>query len=176
MEILAECTAKAIIDCPAEKINITEWLFTLKDFEYQSCSKGHIASGVSFSKEGKRMSINVEKVADNFLVQHYVEEIGSKNHCRVNSVSDSISPLGTTKIGVTWELKIVPISNDQCELHNHVAVSATLEFLAVLKSLNITDLSLVKSQMLQNLEAHNNEETPLFANNITQKGKAGIWN
>lgn len=93
-----------------------------------------------------------------FLVQHYVEEIGSKNHCRVNSVSDSISPLGTTKIGVTWELKIVPISNDQCELHNHVAVSSTPEFLALLESLNIEDLTLVKSQMLQNLKVHNNEE------------------
>lgn len=83
MELLAQCTAKAIIDCAAEKIDLTDWLFTLKDQDYQSCSISHIAGGTSISQDGKRMSINVERVADNLLVQHYIEEISEKNHCRV---------------------------------------------------------------------------------------------
>jgi len=176
MEILAESTATAIIHCAAEKINLSEWLFTLKDHEYQSCSEGHIAGGISISKDGKRMSINVEKVADNLLVQHYIEEIGGRNHCRVNSVSDSISSLGTTKLRITWELKVTALSNDSCEFSNRVIVSATEEFLALLKSINITDLAIVKSQMMQNVVLHNEEETPLFAINIERKAIADIWN
>ncbi|SDZ22171.1 hypothetical protein SAMN05444397_104226 [Flavobacterium aquidurense] len=34
---------------------------------------------------------------------------------------------------------------------------------------------MVKSQMLQNVEAHNNEETPLFAADIHNKVLAGKW-
>lgn len=175
MEVLAECTAKAMIHCAAEKIDITDWLFTLKDQEYQSCSVSHIAGGVSISKEGKRMSINVERVADNLLVQHYIEEIGNKDHCRVNSISDSFSGLGNTKLGITWELKINILTVNTCELENRVVVSATNEFLAVLKAMNITDLTPVKSQMLQNVEEHNAEETPLFAADIHNKVLAERW-
>jgi len=176
MEILAKSTATAIINCAVEKINLAEWLFTLKDYEYQSCSEAHIAGGISFSKEGKRMSINVEKVADNLLVQHYIEEIGKKGHCRVNSLSDSISALGTTKLSITWELNVIALSNNKCEFSNRVIVRATLEFLTLLKSHDITDLSIVKSQMEQNVMLHNKEETPLFAKNIEGKAIAGIWN
>lgn len=176
MEVLAESTATAIIHCAAEKIDLTEWLFTLRDDEYQSCSKGHIAGGISISKDGKRMSINVEKVADNLLVQHYIEEIGDRNHCRVNSVSDSISSFGTTKLNITWELKVTALSNNSCEFSNHVIVGATEEFLALLKSINSTDLAIVKSQMLENVVLHNEEETALFAINIERKAIAGIWN
>lgn len=176
MGILAESTATAIIHCAAEKINLAEWLFTLKDHEYQSCSEAHIAGGVSSSKDGKRMSINVEKISDNLLVQHYIEEIGGRNHCKVNSVSDSISSLGTTKLGITWELKVVALNNESCEFSNRVIVNATTEFLALLKSHNITDLAIVKSQMKQNVMLHNQEETPLFAKDIETKAIAGIWN
>jgi hypothetical protein len=176
MEVFAESTATATIHCAAEKIDLTEWIFTLRDDEYQSCSKGNIAGGISISKDGKRMSINVEKVADNLLVQHYIEEIGDRNHCRVNSVSDSISSFGTTKLNITWELKVTALSNNSCEFSNHVIVGATEEFLALLKSINSTDLAIVKSQMLENVVLHNEEETALFAINIERKAIAGIWN
>lgn len=175
MEILAECTAKAIIHCAAEKIDITDWLFTLKDQEYQSCSVSHIAGGTSVSQDGKRMSINVERIAGNLLVQHYIEEVGDRNHCKVNSVSDSISDLGITKLGITWEIKIVPITANSCAFVNKVFVTSTPDFLAVLKAANIENLEMVKSQMLQNVEAHNNEETPLFAADIHNKVLAGKW-
>ncbi len=175
MEILAECTAKAIIHCSADKIDITDWLFTLKDQEYQSCSVSHIAGGTSVSQNGKRMSINVERIAGNLLVQHYIEEVGERNHCKVNSVSDSFSDLGITKLGITWEIKIVPVTANSCEFVNRVLVSSTDEFLAILKSLKITDLGVVKAQMLLNVEEHNNEETPLFAADIHSKVLGGKW-
>jgi hypothetical protein len=175
MEILAESTAKAIIHCAAEKIDITDWLFTLKDQEYQSCSASHTAAGTSVSQDGKRMSVNVERIAGNLFVQHYIEEVGARNHCRVNSVSDSISDLGITKLGITWEIKIVSLSADSCVFENKVLVTSTPEFLALLEAAGITNLEMVKAQMLQNVVAHNNEETPLFAADIHNKVLAGKW-
>lgn len=175
MEILAECTAKAMIHCAVEKINITDWLFTLKDQEYQSCSVSHIAGGSSISQDGKRMSINVERVADNLLIQHYIEEIGEKNHCRVNSMSDSFSALGRTKLGITWELKVRRLIVNSCEFINKVVVRSTNEFLESLRSVNVTDIEAVKIQMLQNVEEHNAEETPLFAADIYNKVLTGKW-
>ena len=122
MDVLAESTAVAVVNVPIEKINLTESLFTLKDDQYQACSTAHIAGGSSFSKDGKRMSLNVEQVGDSLLVQHHVEDINKKDHCRVNSHSDSISQAGNTKLGITWELKVKKLSDTSCELSNHVVV------------------------------------------------------
>ena len=175
MEILADSVAEAIINAPIEKINLSEWLFTLKDHEYQECSPGHIAGGTSFFKDGKLMSINVEKIADNLLVQHYVEDISTKDHCRVNSNSDSFSPLGQTKLGVTWELHVEKLSDTSCKLFNRVIVLLTDEFSLLLQRANIIDLTPVKTRMKENAGAHNKEETPFFAKDIERKAVKGIW-
>jgi hypothetical protein len=175
MEIFTESTATAFINAPLETIDLTEWLFTLKDIEYQACSKAHIACGNSFESDGKRLSINVEQVADNLLVQHYVEEISLKDHCQVNSISDSFSIAGRTKLGIIWELKINRLSESSCEFSNHVVVSLTADFLDLLTKANITDLEPIQNNMHQNLKAHNEEETPLFAKDIEKKALNGIW-
>jgi hypothetical protein len=44
--------------------------------------KNHIAAAASMTPEGKRMSLNVEHVG-NLMVQHYVEEISERSHCRL---------------------------------------------------------------------------------------------
>lgn len=169
MDVLAESVAVAVVNAPIEQIDLTEWLFTLKDTEYQACSIGHIACGSSISASGKHMSLNVEQVGDSLLVQHYVEEISKRDHCRVNSHSDAILQAGKTKLDVTWELKVKKQSDTSCELSNRVVVILTNEFSSLLAKANITDLSPVKHRMQQNLELHNNEETPLFAKDIELK-------
>lgn len=151
MEILAASTSTAIIPSAIDSINLTEWLFTLNEQEYRACAMGHIACGSSLAPEGKRMSLNVEQVGDSLLVQHYVEDISLRNQCRVNSISDSFSPAGQTRIGVTWELKIDQPGDDTCILSNHVAVSLTPEFAALLLQAGVTDLRPVKDNMLKNL-------------------------
>jgi hypothetical protein len=160
MEAFTESTATALINAPLETIDLTQWLFTLKNAEYQVCSKAHIACGNSIDSNGKRMSINVEQVADNLLIQHYIEEISMKDHCRVNSNSDSFSAAGRTKLGVLWELKINRLSESRCELSNHVVISLTDDFINLLNKANITDLEPVRNGMYQNLKLHNEEETP----------------
>ncbi|MBS7254023.1 hypothetical protein [Flavobacterium branchiicola] len=176
MKLLAESTSVAIINTPLQRVDLTEWLFTLKDSEYKACSPDHLAAGNSITADGKRMSVNVEQIAGNLLIQHYVEDISKRDHCRVQSISDSIAGAGKTKLQIIWELKIKNINPASCELSNNVKVSATTEFLALMNSLNVTDLQPVADEMLQNLIHHNNEETPLFAKDIEAKAIKGIWN
>lgn len=175
MEAFTESRMTAVINAPFESINLTEWLFTLKDYEYQECSPAHIAGGNSSTKDGKRMSLNVEQIADNLLIQHYIEDIGERNHCCVNSISDSLSPAGRTTLGIKWELKIKKISDSSCEFSNHVVISLTDQFIELLKKSNISDLEPIRSGMTFNLKEHNQEETPLFAKNIEYKALSGIW-
>lgn len=175
MESFTESTAAAIINAPLETINLTEWLFTLQDKEYQECSASHIAAGNSVAEDGRRISINVEQIAGNLLIQHYVEDISEKDHCTVNSVSDSLSPLGRTTLIIKWELKVRKRSDSSCELSNHVVISLTEHFLQLLKEAGISDLESIRIGMKNNLEAHNKEETPLFAVNMEKKALSGIW-
>lgn len=175
MESFTESTATAIINAPLETINLTEWLFTLQDKEYQECSVSHIAAGNSAAEDGRRISINVEQIAGNLLIQHYVEYISEKDHCAVNSVSDSLSPLGRTTLIIKWELKVRKRSDSSCELSNHVVISLTEHFLQLLREAGISDLEPIRIGMKNNLEAHNKEETPLFAVNIEEKALSGIW-
>ncbi|HEU4789799.1 MAG TPA: hypothetical protein VFS71_08950 [Flavobacterium sp.] len=175
MEVISESSATAVINASIETIDLTEWMFTLKSHEYQACSSAHIAAGSSISVDGKRMSINVEQVADNLLIQNYIEEVGEKDHCRVSSISDSFSPAGRTKLGVIWELKVEKRTDKSCEFINQVKVLMTDEFLSLLKAAGVTDLNPIKAIMEQNLSAHNQEETPLFAKDIESKALSGIW-
>ncbi|EJG02555.1 hypothetical protein [Flavobacterium sp. F52] len=176
MESFTESTTTAIINAPLEKIDLTEWLFTLKDKEYQECSASHIAAGNSIAEDGRRISINVEQIAGNLLIQHYVEDISERNHCAVNSVSDSLSPLGRTTLIIKWELKVKKLSDSSCEFSNHVVISLTEHFLQLLHEAGVSDLEPVRINMKDNLETHNKEETPLFAANIQKKALSGIWN
>lgn len=172
---LAQSKAVALIKAPIEKIDLGQWLFTLTDAEYQLCSPAHIAAGSNVSADGKRMSINVEKIADNFLVQHYVEEISTPSLCRVYSLSDSFSGFGHTKLGIRWEVGLTRVSENLTELTNTVVVFMTDDFASSLKAAGISDLKEIKAGMLENLVAHNREETPLFAKDIERKALRGVW-
>lgn len=175
MKLLAESTCISIINAPLENINLTEWLFTLKDSEYQACSSDHLAAGNSTNENGLMMSINVEQIAGNLLIQHYVEDISRREHCRVQSISDSISQIGKTKLHIVWELQLRKQNSNSCKLINHVIVNATEDFLSLLNSLNIKVLKPIEDNMILNLKSHNEEETPLFAKDIEAKALSGIW-
>ena len=90
-EVIAKSTAEATIAAPVESIDLADWVFTLTDAEYQACSVNHIACAATTTPDGRRMSINVERVG-NLMVQHYVDDAASRDHCRLVSLSDSIGP------------------------------------------------------------------------------------
>jgi hypothetical protein len=101
---LSLSTVTATIHAPIEMVNIADWLFHLPDAEYQRCSQAHIAAGTTTSDDGRAMSINVETIGDALVVQHYVAETREPHLCRMVSISDSISPVGRTRLQVIWEL------------------------------------------------------------------------
>ena len=171
-QILTESSATAIIHAPLSAVDIPTWLFTLPDAEYQRCSPAHIAAASSTTDDGRRMSLNVETVGGIMYVQHYVESIGEKAHCRVLSTSDTQLPSGWTTTNVLWELSVKEIDAESCELTNHVIVRSTPDFLRALGKSGIP-LEGVKQASAIALLDHNLGETPLFAKSIEKHALKG---
>ncbi len=174
-DLVAHSVAEAVIRAPLSAIDLTEWVFTLTDSEYQACSKNHIASATSVTPEGKRMSINVERVG-NLLIQHYVEDISERSGCRLVSRSDSIGPdIGArVKLVVIWAFKVEALDADTTKFVNSVEVRSTPEYAGVLKTRGVS-FAQASELAQQALSAHNAEETPLFAGDIERKARAGRW-
>ena len=166
--LLVQSSAKAPLGAPFESIDIPEWLFTIADAEYQGCSVNHIAAASSMRADGKRMSLNVEHVGV-MMVQHYVEKLAEKHHCRVVSITDLFFPeKGRTTCQVTWELIATPVTSDTSQLENVVLIHTTPDLENFIARNNMP-LEQVKASFKAATETHNAEETPLFAKSIARK-------
>jgi hypothetical protein len=89
------------------------------------------------------------------------------------STSDVLTTQGgRTKLRITWELKASPAENGRCTFLNRVAVHATPEFHKFLAD-NKVDVGQAKAALARDLEAHNAEETPLFAKSIGRMAHRG---
>jgi hypothetical protein len=113
---LVQSSFSATIHAPIEKVNIPAWCFGLSESEYQSCSPAHVSAGVTTAPDGRRMSINVEVLGGNPMVQHYVEEIAEPHHLRLVSNSDVFTPAGRVKVGVIWDLSVKKIDGSSWTL------------------------------------------------------------
>ena len=111
------------------------------------------------------MSINVEILGGSLMVQHYVEEIAEPDHLRLASNSDVFTPTGRTKLAVTWDLAVRKIDDQTCEFTNTVQSCATPELLDFLGKQGIP-FEVFRSARKPISEAHNRQETPLFAESI----------
>ena len=175
MELLAEVFTPAMIAAPVEDIDLTTWLFTLRNDEYRSCSRAHIAGATSLAPDGKRMSINVEMPGPDLLVENYIESISERGRCLVHSISDVLTASGKwTTIDVVWEIS-VKRGGSATEFTNHVRVGSTDAYIRYLHEAGLDDLEVVKRETTRILDAHSREETPLFAKNIEKKAIERIW-
>ena len=172
--LLVDSTVHALIDAPIERIDVSDWLFTLRDHEYQACSRAHIAAAATLTATGKRMSINVEKPGDSLMIQHYVENDANRSLCRVVSRSDVFGPLGQTTWDITWEVSVERSADAHCRFTNHILVHATDQFLEVLNAHSIP-FAQARASAQKAAHAHNEEESPLFALDIQGKALAGRW-
>ena len=178
---IAESRFTHVVNVPVERIDISDWLFHLPTAEYQRCCPpDHIAVGSTTTDDGQPMSINVEMIGGNLMVQRYVGEITDADHCRMVSVSDVFSPLGRTTLHVVWDLSVRPLDDHRCEYINHVAATATEEFLALIAEHGISfDQAAAVDQEASS--AHNKKETPLYAHSIerhalaAQPSEPGHW-
>ena len=167
MEIitLVKSSFSATIQAPIEKVDIPTWCFSLLESEYQACSPAHVSAGATMAPDGRRMSINVEVLGGSPMVQHYIEEIAEPHHLRLVSNSDVFTPTGRTRIGVIWDLSVRKIDDKTCEFTNLVHSSATPELLDFLARQGIP-WEVFQAARKPITEAHNRQETPLFAKSI----------
>lgn len=172
---LSASIVSAVINAPIEKINIADWLLNLPDAEYQRCSVNHIAAGITFNYEGTPMSINVEYVGTALVIQHYVFTESRPDYCRMLSVSDTITASGRSKVQVLWELKAEKIDDKTSRYTNSIHATATPEFMDFIKEHGITLAEAAKARQDAS-DAHNHEETPLFAKSIENKALFGRYN
>jgi hypothetical protein len=172
MVTIGQGSQKAVINASLESIDLTKWFFTLKDEEYRACSSGHNGMVQGCLPNGKRVSVSVETIGGNFIVNNFIEEISRRDH--VCGVSDSVVWIGgpdgvyITMPKVTWELKVDPVSAQSSMLTCNVTVqTADNEFLAMLQNLPKNE-----SDPLQD---HWIGETPYFAADIEKKAQMGIF-
>ncbi|UPK69838.1 hypothetical protein [Chitinophaga filiformis] len=171
---LSHSTVKAIINAPIEKVNIADWLFNLPDEEYQRCSTAHIAAGFTHTLAGEPMSINVETIGNALVIQHYVATEYRADYCRMLSVSDTITTNGRSKVQVLWELRVTKLDDQTCEYTNEIHATATPEFFEFMKVHNISLAQAAHDRQVAS-DAHNHEETPLFAKSIEKKALTGSY-
>lgn len=158
-----------VIDVPIEKVDIADWLFNLPEAEYQRCCPpDHISAAVTWTDDGRPMSINVEMVGRTLMIQHYIGEITGKHHCRMVSISDAFTPNGRTKVQVIWDLSVKKIDDKSCEYTNSVVAHPTEEFLAFIKA-HDTSFEDAAAGRQHDGGDHNRRETPLFAESIKRR-------
>jgi hypothetical protein len=177
---LVDSSFSAIINAPVQTIDIPAWCFSLSEAEYQACSPAHCSAGVTTAPDGRRMSINVEILGGSPMVQHYVEEISSRDHLRLVSSSDVFTPTGRIKVGVIWDLSVKKIDDESCEFTNAVHSTSTPELMEFLAKQGIP-WEVFKGARKPISEAHNRQETPLFAKSIerhalSNSNSAGVAN
>ncbi|BBY62122.1 hypothetical protein [Mycolicibacterium helvum] len=164
--LLARSAFQARINAPVDKVDIGTWLLGIPDAEYQRCAPpDHIAAGYTTTDDGRPMSINVEKVGDSLIIEHYVGEIVEPLHVKMVSISDVFAEDGTrTNMQVTWELTAEP-DGDGLTFTNEVVVRPTDDFLAFLDSAGLT-LEQAAAAHATASARHNALETPRFAASI----------
>ena len=120
---LFQTVCEAPIDAPKEAFNLHDWVFTLSDKDYQTTARGHIGAGSSIHTDGTQTSVNVESVGGNLLVQHYVAEIKEPDYVKMVSMSDLwLMKLVHVVVKVTWEMRLIPVSESECKFQNTVLV------------------------------------------------------
>ena len=169
---VAESSFTVLIEAPIENVDIPAWCYSLSDAEYQTCSPAHIAAGATTTPDGRRMSINVENIGGSVMVQHYVEEIGQADHLRLVSHSDLFTPSGRTKLDVVWDLRVKKLDGTTCEFTNSVQSFAPPEMIDFIASQGIP-LEIFRAGRGPITEAHNRQETPMFAKSIERHALRG---
>ena len=173
MFLVGTASAKAIINAPIELINIGEWMFTLKSEEYAACAEGHQGAAQGHLVSGKRFSVNLEIVADMFMIQHYIEKVAERDHV-VGFSPNSVFFLNDTDYvisQITWDLKVTKLDDARCELSCSVISESENEAFVTQLNAMLKDVPPEHTPLQQHIA----EETPLFGKDIERKALAGVW-
>ena len=109
-------TGTAILDVPADQVDLENWIFTLSDAEYQACSRGHRAAG-AFVQDGVRGTVNVEAIGGHLIVQHYHEVSAKPSHVEMLSKNSRVYLFHVVPatIQVRWTMSVAPRDAESSE-------------------------------------------------------------
>ncbi|MBT9386043.1 hypothetical protein KM176_19380 [Pseudooceanicola sp. CBS1P-1] len=169
--ILSQSAYSAEIDLPLSQIDLEDWLFTLPEAEYlRCCAPDHIAAGLTWTDDGRRMSINVEMIGTGLVVQHYVCEEARPDYLRMNSISDVFTGNGRTQVNVVWELIAEATDSGRTRYTNRVTAHPTEAFMEFLDQHGIPFEAAATARQEAGGD-HNRRETPLFAESIGRRAR-----
>jgi hypothetical protein len=171
-KVLSHAVIEATMDVPIDEVDIADWLFNLPDAEYQRCAPpDHKAAGYTTTDDGRPMSINVEMIGTGLVVQHYVAETAEPHLCRMNSISDVLTPHGWTTVNVVWTLQAEKLDDGTSRYINTVTSHPTVEFMEFIARNGQTFEEAAAARQAASGD-HCRRETPLFAASIARKAKA----
>lgn len=160
--------------CAHEKVDIPSRCFPLPESEYRAWSPAHVSAGATTAPDGSRMSINVEVIGGSLMVQHYLEEIGEPDHLRPVSNSDVFTPTGPNENRRDLGLSVKKIDDSTYEFTNMVHSMATPELWDFLAKQGIP-WEVFRTARKPMSEAHNRQETSLFAKSIERHALNGKY-
>lgn len=170
--VLTQSVMTAPVNAPIGAVDIADWLLHLPDAEYRRCAPpDHKAAGSTTTDDGRPMSINVEMIGGDLLVQHYVAEIAEKHHCHMVSLSDVLTPAGWTTMQVIWDLSVRAVGQDSCEYRNIVTGHPTSAFLEFIEAGGLT-FEEVAAVRQESVSDHNGRETARYAASIERRALA----
>jgi hypothetical protein len=157
-------SSQAVIDHPADRIDLAQWLATMTDREYQACSRAHRAAGTF--REGRTFGmVNLESIGGQLLVQHYLAKKTAANRVLMHSPETRVYVLHVlpATIEVIWTLAVEPRDANSATFTCTVEtrMPAMLAFVGFAGLLPLF------------LRWHVEEETPKFAADIARKVSAG---
>ena len=157
-------SSQAVIDQPADRIDLAQWLSTMTDREYQACSRAHRAAG-TFREGGTFGMVNLESVGGQLLVQHYIAKEAAADRVLMHSPETRVYVLHVVPatIEVIWTLEVEPrdakSATFTCKVETRMPpLLGYVGFLGLLPLF---------------LRRHVEEETGKFAADITRKVSAG---
>lgn len=157
-------SSQAVIDHPADRIDLAQWLSTMTDREYQACSRAHRAAG-TFREGGTFGMVNLESIGGQLLVQHYLAKDATANRVLMHSPKTRVYVLHVVPatIEVIWTLEVEPkdakSANFTCTVETRMPAMLGAVGLAGLLPLF--------------LRWHVEEETAKFAADIARKVSSG---
>ena len=150
--------ATATIDAPVDQIDLEHWIYNLSDEDYQACAKGHQGAG-AFTENGVRGTINVESVGGMLMIQHYLEVSADASQVDLLSKSSRayVFHIFPVSVGVRWTMTATPLTAD------------TTTFTCTVETIIPAALRFTTPIVSYFLRKHVQEETQLFADDITRK-------
>jgi hypothetical protein len=157
-------SSQTVIDHPADRIDLAQWLSTMSDRDYQVCSRGHRAAG-TFREGGTFGMVNVESIGGHLLIQHYLAEEAAPDQVVMHSKDTRVYVMHIfpATIEVIWTLGVKPRDGNGAEF------SCSVEALMPAPLGSVATLGLLPLFLRWHVE----EETIKFAADIARKIGAG---